>query len=210
MTPQQITHPQLVAALTKPGADILRSLTPEKCNLLHLASCICPEAGELFDAVKKHVFYEQEIDRANVIEELGDLEFYQQGVRAALNITREEVLAANIAKLRARYEKKTGILGYTNAAAKERLDKVGREGFQMTLSRRLNNAEWPQWLHEAWNKPHIEVGAVGPYCMDDSSIGRMAIKMDDSRGGHPVEWDQWIVREPSGALVIETDFKPNP
>lgn len=133
----EITHPQLVAALAKPGVDILASLTPEKCNLLHLASCIAPEGGELFDAVKKHIFYGQELDRANVIEELGDLEFYMQGVRAALTITREETLSANITKLRTRYEKKTGQLTFTNVAAQERLDKIGC--FDKSWSRGLSD-----------------------------------------------------------------------
>ena len=207
--PKQITHPQLVAALTKPGADILRSLTPEKCNLLHLASCVAPEGGELFDAIKKHVFYEGELNRANVIEECGDIAFYLQGIYQALGITHEEVLAANIAKLRARYEKKTGVLGYTNAAAHERLDKADRVGFQVTHESARNKAKWPDWMIEAWNRPHIQAGALGYYCLDDSTMGaRLAVKMDDARPGHPVEWGQWIVREPWGAISIETNFQP--
>ena len=26
------------------------------------------------------------------------------------------------------------------------------EAFQMTVERRWNNSEWPNWLHRAWNK----------------------------------------------------------
>lgn len=204
----QITHPELVAALAKPGSAILTSLTPEKCHIWHMASCLPAEAGELFDACKKHVIYEGQINRANVVEEMGDLEFFLEGLRVALGVTREETLTANIAKLRERYEKKTGVLAFTDTAARERLDKAGREGFQMTRERRASNADWPQWLHEAWNLPHIQVGAVGPYVLDEPCLGRVAVKMDDDRSGHPVEWGQWIVREPWGALVIETDFQP--
>lgn len=113
-------HPALVDRLAKSGEAILASLTPEKCHLWHMASCVPGEAGELFDAVKKYAIYEKPIDRANVVEELGDLEFYMQGVREALGITREETLVANQMKLRRRYA--GGI--YSNEAAQERADKA--------------------------------------------------------------------------------------
>lgn len=80
-----ITHPELVARLVKPGDAILATLTPEKADAWHMASCIPGEAGELFDAVMKQ-------DEANAIEELGDLEFYIEGLRTPLGITREETL----------------------------------------------------------------------------------------------------------------------
>lgn len=113
-------HPALVDRLAKSGEAILASLTPEKCHLWHMASCVPGEAGELFDAVKKYAIYEKPIDRANAVEELGDLEFYMQGVREALGITREETLVANQMKLRRRYA--GGI--YSNEAAQERADKA--------------------------------------------------------------------------------------
>lgn len=78
----------------------------------------------------------------------------------------------------------------------------------MTQERRDNNVHWPQWLHEAWNREAFQKGAAGPYCMDHNLTGRMAVNMGDIRGGHPVEWGQWIVRTPGGALSIENDFKP--
>jgi NTP pyrophosphatase (non-canonical NTP hydrolase) len=115
-----ITHPELVAALVKPGADIIASLTPEKADAWHMASCIPGEAGELFDAVKKNVIYNKPLDRANVIEELGDLEFYMEGLRQNLGITREETIAANITKLSKRYEG----LQYSDTAAQLRADKA--------------------------------------------------------------------------------------
>lgn len=74
-----------VAALVKPGLDILNSLTPEKANAWHMASCVSGEAGELFDACLIH-------DRENAIEELGDIEFYLQGLRTELDISFAEVV----------------------------------------------------------------------------------------------------------------------
>lgn len=114
-----ITHPQLVAALVKPGAAILETLTPAKADLLHGAVGISGEAGELLDAVKKHVIYNKPLDIENVIEELGDLEFYIEQVRQNLGLTRQVTLDANIAKLSVRYAGLT----YTDTAAQVRADK---------------------------------------------------------------------------------------
>jgi NTP pyrophosphatase (non-canonical NTP hydrolase) len=87
--------------------------------LLHAAVGIAGEAGELLDAVKKTWVYERPLDIANLVEELGDLEFYMQAMRAELGITREQVLEANVQKLLKRYP-----TGYTNEAAIARADKV--------------------------------------------------------------------------------------
>ena len=115
-----ITHPELVSALAKPGADILAKLTPEDCHLWHMATGIAGETGELVDAVKNPVIYRKPINRENVIEELGDLEFYMEGLRQGLGITREETLEANIQKLSVRYASKT----YSDKQAQERADKA--------------------------------------------------------------------------------------
>lgn len=115
-----VTHPELVAALAKPGAEIIATLTPEGIHKLHMAVGIAGESGELLDAVKKHIFYNKPLDVENVIEELGDLEFYMEGLRAAIGISREQVLAGNIAKLSKRYAG----LKYSDAGAQARADKA--------------------------------------------------------------------------------------
>jgi NTP pyrophosphatase (non-canonical NTP hydrolase) len=114
-----IKHTEMVAALTKPGATILAELTADDVNLMHMSIGVCGEAGELLDAVKKRVIYRKELDRENIIEELGDLEFYLEGIRQGLSITREECLAANIQKLGKRYQ----AFQYSNQAAQARADK---------------------------------------------------------------------------------------
>lgn len=113
-----MTHSELVKALVKPGEDILKALTPEQAHLLHMAAGICGEAGELMDAIKKRCIYQQGLDVANVLEELGDLSFYAEGIMQTLGFTREQVLEYNIAKLTQRYGEK-----YSDQAAKERKDK---------------------------------------------------------------------------------------
>ena len=113
-------HADMVSKLCKPGDDILQSLTGFKADLWHVASCVPSEAGELFDAVKKFVIYgKSDLDIENVIEELGDIEFYLQRIRELLEIDREETLRANIQKLSKRYEN----FNYSDQAAQERADK---------------------------------------------------------------------------------------
>ena len=119
-----VTHPELVAALAKPGADIVATLTAEDAHSLHMAVGIAGEAGELLDAVKKAAIYRKPIDRENVVEELGDLEFYMEGLRQGLGITREEVLTHNIAKLSKRYSSGS----YSDKHAQERADKNPAQG----------------------------------------------------------------------------------
>ena len=96
--------------------------TPEQCELLHAAIGIAGEAGELLDAVRKHVFDGQPLDRDNVIEELGDLEFYMMAAMMNIGIMRPHLQELNMAKLSKRYE-----AGYSDKAAQERADKAGEE-----------------------------------------------------------------------------------
>lgn len=112
-------HAKMVRRLAKDGMAILDSLTANKCHLMHMAMGIAGEAGEIIDAIKKHVMYEKPIDILNIVEELGDIEFYLEGLRHSLLLTREIVLKANIDKLAGkRYPD-----GYSDAAATARADK---------------------------------------------------------------------------------------
>lgn len=77
---RQITHPEMVAALAKPGADIMAGLSPSGADLWHHATGVVTEAGELL------AFH----SRANMVEELGDFEFYLTGVYLNLGIERIE------------------------------------------------------------------------------------------------------------------------
>ena len=114
-----IKHDEMVKALAKSGDAIIAGLDNSKAHAIHMAIGISGESGELLDAIKKHVVYNKPLDRANVVEELGDLEFYMEGLRQGLGITREETIHGNIAKLSVRYAS-----GYSDKAAQERADKV--------------------------------------------------------------------------------------
>lgn len=112
-------HSELVTALTKPSSEILDSLHTGKISILHAAIGIAGEAGELLDQVKKHVIYNKPLDSENLVEELGDLEFYLEMLRQAASITRQDTLDRNIAKLSIRYAE-----GYSDQAAQARADKM--------------------------------------------------------------------------------------
>jgi len=92
--------------------------TPSQCELLHAAIGIAGEAGELLDAVRKHVFDGQPLDRDNITEELGDLCFYLEAAMQVMNAFRYEIEQENQAKLTKRYES-----GYSDQQAQERKDK---------------------------------------------------------------------------------------
>jgi len=114
----------MVAQLRKPGEDIRAELTASDADMRHMGIGICGEAGELIDAIKKAVVYRKPLDYNNVIEELGDLEFYMQGLRSLVGVTREATLEANVRKLEKRYP---GYV-YTNGRAQERADKKDEQG----------------------------------------------------------------------------------
>ena len=99
-------YQEMVIRLAKPGQDILKNLTPETCELLHAAIGISSDGGEFLDAVKAHVIYGKPLDRENIIEELGDLEWFMQLARNCIRVTREEIIQANVNKLAKRYPDK--------------------------------------------------------------------------------------------------------
>ena len=115
----KIQHDEMVMALAKSGAVIAEEIDAEDAHLMHMAIGISGEAGELLDAIKKKVIYRKPLDQENVLEELGDLEFYMEGIRQGLGVTREQCLEANIEKLGKRYEG----MQYSDKAAHDRADK---------------------------------------------------------------------------------------
>jgi NTP pyrophosphatase (non-canonical NTP hydrolase) len=117
--PNTIDFSDMVSKLVKSGKDIIEELTPARMHILHMAVGVSGEAGELLDAIKKVAIYDKAPDRENIVEELGDLEFYMEGLRQAFSITREETITYNKKKLAARYKG----YNYSNQAAQARADK---------------------------------------------------------------------------------------
>lgn len=106
-----VRYDQFVRNLFKPMTETLMAL--------HAALGVAGEAGELADAIKKEYIYGKPRDRANIVEELGDLRFYLQSVQNHYLISEQEILQANANKLSKRYAE----LKYSDAAAIARADK---------------------------------------------------------------------------------------
>lgn len=101
-------------------SKLIKEFDDPRLELCHAAMGVTGEAGELCDAIKRHAIYGKDADVGNIIEELGDLEFYMQDVRNKYNISREGILQANAEKLRKRYAD----LVYSDEAAIARADKL--------------------------------------------------------------------------------------
>lgn len=122
-----VVEPGIVTVITYEEfvTNLVKELGSLEQNLNHMVIGVCGEAGELADAIKKFTIYGKELDLENVIEELGDLEFYMAGLRQMLSIKRDKVIDANYGKLLSRYTGGT----YTDAEAIARADK--RPGLQV-------------------------------------------------------------------------------
>lgn len=87
-----IAHPEMVKNLAKPGEDIINQLTPCSAHILHMAVGIAGEAGEILEATfGKETM--AEVNRGNIIEELGDLEFYLEGFRQEMGFDRDRTIS---------------------------------------------------------------------------------------------------------------------
>lgn len=72
-------------------------------RLLHAALGLVTEAAEFADQLKKHIFYGKELDGINLLEELGDGNWYESIALDALEKDYEDVFKAIISKLKLRY-----------------------------------------------------------------------------------------------------------
>lgn len=81
----------------------MRPFTVDEGRLLHAVSGITSEAGEIMGVVKRRIAYGEPVDRAKLLMEMGDMEFFLALARECLGVTREQVLTMNVAKLTARH-----------------------------------------------------------------------------------------------------------
>ena len=95
-----------LAVRTEAPIDLQRFQDPESLRQLHAAIGISTEAGELVDAFKKAFFYGKDLDRVNVLEEVGDLMWYVALLLDSMGEDFEKILQTVISKLQARYPEK--------------------------------------------------------------------------------------------------------
>lgn len=72
----------------------------------HAIMGLVTESGELMDVVKKTKLYNREVDKVNLVEEMGDVMWYLAVMADALGVTFEDAWQKNINKLRARFPEK--------------------------------------------------------------------------------------------------------
>jgi len=85
---------------------INKQLTSRDFRILHGSMGIVTEAGELMDALKKHIYYGKELDLVNIKEEMGDIMWYMAILCDELGTSFDELTTINIDKLKARYPEK--------------------------------------------------------------------------------------------------------
>ena len=84
----------------------MTTLNPELSKrevLINSVMGLCGEAGEAIDIVKKWMAHGHELDRDHLAKELGDIAWYLAEAATALDLSLDEILQANIDKLKKRY-----------------------------------------------------------------------------------------------------------
>jgi len=84
----------------------MTTLNPElskKDVLINSVMGLCGESGEAIDIVKKWLAQGHDLDKDRLIKELGDIAWYLAEAATALDVQLEDVLQANIDKLKQRY-----------------------------------------------------------------------------------------------------------
>ena len=75
----------------------------EKDVLINGVMGLCGESGEAIDIVKKWLAQGHELDKEKLAKELGDICWYLAETATALGLSLEDIMAANLEKLRRRY-----------------------------------------------------------------------------------------------------------
>lgn len=84
----------------------MTTLNPQlskKDVLINSVMGLCGESGEAIDIVKKWLAQGHELDKERLAKELGDIAWYLAEAATALDLSLEQILQANIDKLKKRY-----------------------------------------------------------------------------------------------------------
>lgn len=83
--------------------------------LINSVMGLCGESGEAIDIVKKWMAHGHELDKDHLAKELGDIAWYLAEAATALDMDLEDILQANIEKLKKRYPE-----GFSSSASVNR------------------------------------------------------------------------------------------
>ena len=103
----------------------MATLNPELTKrdvLINSVMGLCGESGEAIDIVKKWMAQGHELDKAHLAKELGDIAWYLAEAATALDLPLEEILQANLDKLKKRYPN-----GFETEKSLVRLDPGGEQ-----------------------------------------------------------------------------------
>lgn len=90
-------------------------LTKEEMMMVYNAIGLGGESGEALEVIKKGIFHRHGLDRDKLKYELGDQLWYIAALATENNLTMEEIMEANIQKLKARYPE-----GFSTEASRNR------------------------------------------------------------------------------------------
>ena len=71
------------------------------------------------------------------------------------------------------------------------------EAFQMTMERRRDNSEWPNWLNQAWQFEREMPGSLYPTA---PNTGDGLLSIGTLEGQHLVSWGDWIIQGVKGEI----------
>ena len=75
----------------------------QKDVLINSVMGLCGESGEAIDIVKEWLAQGHQLDKEHLAKELGDIAWYLAEAATALDLNLEDILEANIEKLKKRY-----------------------------------------------------------------------------------------------------------
>lgn len=93
-------------------------LTEKEVEMIHLAASINEEAGEIYGKLKKQIIHKHGLDVEKLAEEMGDCLWYIAGLATRLGLDLDDIMVANIEKLKKRYPS-----GFSEEQSKNRKDK---------------------------------------------------------------------------------------
>ena len=102
----------------KQAMTTLNPQLDKKDVLINGVMGLCGESGEAIDIVKKWLAQGHELDREKLAKELGDVAWYLAEAATALEIPLEEILQANIDKLKRRFPE-----GFSAEASRNRTEE---------------------------------------------------------------------------------------
>lgn len=111
-------HAYLVAERTKMQVTVGN---PRSAHLLNMAAGISTNAGNILSEFRRVAMEGQDFDMEQMLRRLGNIEFYAEGLRAALGLKRERILAHNIDYVQSLY----GHIGFpdsTDAGTQQIMD----------------------------------------------------------------------------------------